>query len=677
MNQDQILAYIETAQAHGLRDALKTDAALLKLAESPLNLSMLTLAHGAKRTIKIPTNAPIIELRHRLMEAFAARMMQRKERRDRNIPMDDSTATDVPPSDYQFSPEVVHTHLEWLATRMSISNRTMFAYNELYDVAREYVRKHATTSSDVWAIGLTNGVYAMVAISPVALTTAWSFNGLLEIAVLAAAVPLVAVGAAIMTVREVRSSGSFSGKIEGLSVLIVSGVSFMSHPHVSIVTVIALISLALPIFYLISSVRTLVALGFFVTWGTLIGILISQFPYLILCGIGTLIGLFCASMLPEIPLLNLPEVSVPLWIALTQIVGAFWIPWPRYVHLLIWGACLMGMTLRSVSETMAILGAFILVSATIAMSSWQRNAAPAWALSLCASLSNLVMPGPWMVYASLIGSAFALGFEKTQSGIRQTSFLSPVLWWVLGATGRLPRRPQRFFAYCNQALLIKTSPGLVEFSHLQIRDHFALRSVTRHFLDRSKSKGFDFIGALKKEGNAGSNTVQQLALMGEDDLRLAAVGALKSEIVPGKLFETLLADADPAIRSAAVHSLSLYSQEDLYRRAINDDAEVVRLAARKKWLNDGWPSGLTPIELILPLLELWRDDIELLREAATIVDHLESCPWHRIEHGDICRILASWSPGVLASIKDDPDKSVQAGIGLILGFLQSGEDHGQ
>ena len=80
---EQIEDYLNTAKATGLREALPNDAQLYEMAQTPLTLSMMTLAYGGKAPSDIPANLSLTERRHHLMEAYVASMLQRKEWRDR------------------------------------------------------------------------------------------------------------------------------------------------------------------------------------------------------------------------------------------------------------------------------------------------------------------------------------------------------------------------------------------------------------------------------------------------------------------------------------------------------------------------------------------------------------------------------------------------------------------
>jgi len=151
LSSNQINNYLEAAEAHGLRDALGHDSSLEQLAQTPLTLSMMTLAYTGLNADEIPTGGSVAERRHKLMETFVVRMLQRKERRARGIPFDNDSGRDVPPKEYIYHPASAARYLSWLAIIMSVRMQTACKANRLYSLL---VTKHEgePTKSERWAI---------------------------------------------------------------------------------------------------------------------------------------------------------------------------------------------------------------------------------------------------------------------------------------------------------------------------------------------------------------------------------------------------------------------------------------------------------------------------------------------------------------------------------------------
>jgi HEAT repeat protein/DNA polymerase III delta prime subunit len=133
LTNEQIEGYLDAAKATGLRASLPNDESLHELAQTPLTLSMMTLAYGGLAPSDIPAGLSLTQRRHHLMEAYVARMLQRKERRDRGIPFDQSRDNDVPERKYQYRPEQVMRYLGWLAVRLSVRMQTAFSLERLHE----------------------------------------------------------------------------------------------------------------------------------------------------------------------------------------------------------------------------------------------------------------------------------------------------------------------------------------------------------------------------------------------------------------------------------------------------------------------------------------------------------------------------------------------------------------
>src|SRR5262249_21642920 len=116
LSGDQIREYIQAAEATGLVEALAEDESLQQLAQRPLHLSMMPLAYGSLPPATIRQDLSSSDRTHHLMQAYTARMVQRKECRDRGIPFDERAGSNVPEKNYSYSIEQIHKYLGWLAT---------------------------------------------------------------------------------------------------------------------------------------------------------------------------------------------------------------------------------------------------------------------------------------------------------------------------------------------------------------------------------------------------------------------------------------------------------------------------------------------------------------------------------------------------------------------------------
>ena len=163
LNKQQIESYLEKVEAIALRDTLLTDQTLYELAQSPLTLSMMTLAYGGMVPQDIPSNLSLVDRRRHLFDTYIDRMMQRQARRDRGIPFDSNSDNDVPQREYPYTKEQVNRYLGWLAVRLSERMQTVLPYDRLYSfLAQEPENKQ---NQKFWTeVKLTNSVFIVLSI---------------------------------------------------------------------------------------------------------------------------------------------------------------------------------------------------------------------------------------------------------------------------------------------------------------------------------------------------------------------------------------------------------------------------------------------------------------------------------------------------------------------------------
>ena len=145
---EQIDVYLEAAGATGLRAVLPGDAALREMAQTPLTLTMMTLAYGGLDPSEIPPGLPLAERRHHLMAAYVAKMLQRKEWRDKHpdLPFDNRRKLDMTEREYRYSPVRVDRYLGWLAVRLSVRMQNAFSPAHFFDLLNEGVERDPQSS---------------------------------------------------------------------------------------------------------------------------------------------------------------------------------------------------------------------------------------------------------------------------------------------------------------------------------------------------------------------------------------------------------------------------------------------------------------------------------------------------------------------------------------------------
>ena len=144
----QISEYLNKVGATGLSEVLFSDETLYQIAQTPLTLSMLTLAYSGAGAAEIPSSGSFTERRHRIMERYVAKMLQRNARRERGVQFDENPYNDIPVLEYPYVPDRLNHYLGWLAIRLSVRMQTAVSPNKMYSfLERQIDRDHR---SGVW-----------------------------------------------------------------------------------------------------------------------------------------------------------------------------------------------------------------------------------------------------------------------------------------------------------------------------------------------------------------------------------------------------------------------------------------------------------------------------------------------------------------------------------------------
>ena len=218
LTEDQIKDYLAAAHATGLGAALPNDAALYEMAQTPLTLSMMTLAYSGLAPSDIPSDRPLTERRHHLMEAYVTRMLQRKERRDRDIPFDQNRDNDVKERDYAYPPERVNRYLGWLAVRLSVRMQTAVSMSRFYSFLTKEIERDRQWAVS-WGIAIAQVVVAFLAALAVGASIApRRFDGLLH-------VPMVALFLSILGVSTLRAAEGLADDVIGFIASILAAIA--------------------------------------------------------------------------------------------------------------------------------------------------------------------------------------------------------------------------------------------------------------------------------------------------------------------------------------------------------------------------------------------------------------------------------------------------------------------
>ncbi len=222
LSADQVRDYLAVARADGLAQALEKDSSLMEMARTPLTLSMMTLAYAELPGAEIEADLSLTDRWHHLMEAYVSRMLQRNERRERNIPFDADAGRGVRPSEYRYHPDRVNKYLGWLAVRLSVRMQTSCSFGQFYSFLSRPPGE-GQRSTDLWTTSLTLALFVAMTHALIALPLVPDVRSV----PLAAAI--IAGGAVLLTLRGTRVLTWFELPrpiwITGFGMLIVAGVT--------------------------------------------------------------------------------------------------------------------------------------------------------------------------------------------------------------------------------------------------------------------------------------------------------------------------------------------------------------------------------------------------------------------------------------------------------------------
>lgn|GEM_PF-2630222 len=610
----QIDAYLEKAQATGLREALAGDADLYELARTPLTLSMMVLAYGGLAPTEIPANLSLVQRRHHLFDSYIYRMMQRQAKKAVGKPFDPALRTE---EDTSYSLKQVHRYLGWLAVRLSEQARTAFVPGRLADflnprkltsrrrqVEFSAARLLATALlSTVLAVGLVlGGGGGLVALTEIVLSVSASILLVQFLtntadqpreAVIAAGAMLLTLAIMFLVLLHLTMTQALATLLSGFPAPAL-GVAGLSLPFVCIAVATSTDRAKLLHFLALTVVLPLIAV--------------------------TLAGRF-----------NLWVWTVPLGAALGI---TFWLAkdkerWQDVLLLFLgaFGVCGFGMALGAGYghwvKGLPIFNLALAVVTVFWITDLDNDNSIGTGLAFGA-MAGLLVGGPAIAaLGGLAGFALAIkpldGFFKKVSSRLDRLLLEPCLRLVLWARGNLPLGFQRLLDYSVETMLLKRSDEGYEFVHRLLRDHFAIGHLTPLLWDERGNVQLSVLEQLSRQGESSLDALGQLAQNPDRAVRAAAVvglGQLATPKVVPVLEERFGAEGDPEVRAKLVASLEPLPQNllgHLLKSAQRDPEPGVRAAVMKAL--HGRTSGVTPyIDAALadPKQEVVREALLLL-----------------------------------------------------------------
>ena len=616
LTDKQIEEYLKQADAGSLHEALQADKEIAKLAQTPLMLSMMTLAYAGVPADEIASDASFSQRRHQLMETYVDRMLQRHERRRRGLPCYNLPGDDVPTERYRYHPRKVNRYLGWLAVRLSTRMRTSCSVDALFELLRHDLDP-AQQRLDLWLTNLALAVWLVLALVVLALALMpLTFVGVAQsFAVLLCAGALLVILKSTHEVRPWAGSGDPSAYstslLIGLAVVIVGAVS--------------------------QTLSAVLPLGF------------APFPMgvIAITGLIAMVGLW-SLVLISFPARTHPPMTRPVlpWTRLVLLSGVAltvgvllprWVdvPWPPgyflggmlVVSQAVWGSSLPEDDVKWWKRLLYTVAFISAVSAALGLGAFVVGEVNRWeVLAIVASVMLVIafywedasVPVVGLILSAVVGALFAdahgavlgaalfglltfacvlaegeaqwKGWSKLMWSprvpIRQILdrwVFSPVLRCSIALSRFLPFRFRRFHRYCRESLLVRNSPRELEFVHRMLRDYFAVQELLPQLRTSDKQQRLAAIRALGYQGVSATGTLADLAADGEMYQRVAAITSLSRIASPETVGPLELAanDKDPNIRRTAI--LSLGNVEHSVRHRIcrtreHDDEPVVQFA---------------------------------------------------------------------------------------------------
>lgn len=578
LDRDQINAYLEAADATALPDILLGDQGLYELAQTPLTLSMMTLAYGGLAPTAIPPNLPLVERRRHLFDTYIERMLQRAARREAGKPFDLDCGKD---ESTRYSLEQVNRYLGWLAVRLSERMQTSFAPRDLLSLLD---KEPVIASKSFWTEARL-AMFLYVSLFSVSLSCLLLAGPTVRLAWVGLAGPAVCM-LPILTIDEDSR--------------------LVSYLFLSLISSIVILLISLGFYFLVSALASLLpgAVPWAVT-GTLVA---SWFAVESLWDDKEFLKRMCCSL------------SVIVWAAgglmmifLHRLADWYWVL-PLGACLGLFGGCL-GMLKRNTIRAYLQLGSIFLIAIGGIVCIGQLGARflgppiPIWIAILATVAIGVygkanpdkvevlpeIMLGTMLgmllhgATGAVLGAAFlplaVLPFKRIMRPFATTYLFQPCLLAVLAVRRRAPWRFRRFLVEATETLLLKQAGGDYEFVHPLLRDHFALRDLVPHLYDERQKARLDVLQRLGSQGESSFDILLDLTNHQDPKVRVGAVlglGNLPTPMVAPLLVSLLAKDQEPAVHRQVLERLRKLPWEEIggaIEAAFQNDDPSVRLAA--------------------------------------------------------------------------------------------------
>jgi HEAT repeat protein len=210
-------------------------------------------------------------------------------------------------------------------------------------------------------------------------------------------------------------------------------------------------------------------------------------------------------------------------------------------------------------------------------------------IAICGTIASIPSVFGFNLYILLLVllAAYAIAiplFLTILSDVDQL-ILQPALKVVLKLSGKIPIHFFRFLYYAKNTLLLQEVNGKYEFTHLLLKNHFAISDFLVLLNSASSAECINILNALAHQGIAALEIIQ--GYIGHTDFALSKIAIKNISLLPSRavlpiLLTVLDTEKNIVLRSATLEGLPYMYSEDailLLEKAIDDANDVIALQA--------------------------------------------------------------------------------------------------
>jgi HEAT repeat protein len=693
LTSEQIDVYLEAAGATGLRAVLPGDAALREMAQTPLTLTMMTLAYGGLDPSEIPPGLPLAERRHHLMAAYVAKMLQRKEWRDKHpdLPFDNRRKLDMTEREYRYSPPRVNRYLGWLAVRLSVRMRNAFSPAHFFDLLNEGVARDPQSSVRLGLEVVRGGLGLVGTCAVGAAVLPWTIDALTFVCLSGMALTLLGVLLSVLGFRPQNPPRSLTQFIGAA----VESIAACAMVVVTVGVVARALAVTIPggngpfttglvVLYLVVVIG-LTSNSLDVKserpWSlALLGLISTSLPAGLMAA-----RWFGPSTKPTLAIALVMTSAMVIWFVIKiatsrdhDLALAVLLSTLFGVGLLWVGTSVVTLDWHWIFAALATLALGALTFRPNSPALFYGVALASVAGQFAGGMLGAVLGAGTFVIIMILFILYILNnsnkltrfienlLEPAVHGLSERLLFSPLALKGISLSRELPVRFGCFLDYAIGALLLKRSAGDVEFMHRTLRDYFAMRDLLPRLRDSDKARRLEAIRSLGYQGESSIPWLADLVRDPDPHVREAAasgLGVIASPETP-PLIEVALSDPEPAVRKAGVLNLPNLREEDQKRLSLvmSEDRDLSVLSALLETLADDRMERAFSRDLASRIVLKAPESMDLLRTIAVLVRR------GRLVLAAEPTAIPVWAGRLWPDLLRDSDPMIRAGAAKCVGL---------